>query len=65
MHDGSIATLENVIEHYAGGGTTDHPNKSSILHPLDLTASEISDLVEFLKALTEKDFLHDHRWSAP
>ena len=31
MHDGSLATLEDVIDHYAAGGKMDHPNKSRIL----------------------------------
>ena len=33
MHDGSLATLEQVIDHYAAGGKLDHPNKSHILRP--------------------------------
>src|ERR1700691_1693958 len=34
MHDGSLATLDEVIQHYAAGGRLDHPNKSHILRPL-------------------------------
>lgn len=49
MHDGSIATLEEVIEYYDRGGT---PNKNldERMKPLKLTAAEKKDLVEFLKA---------------
>ena len=31
MHDGSLATLREVLDHYAAGGKLDHPNKSRIL----------------------------------
>ncbi|MDX1393768.1 MAG: cytochrome c peroxidase [Gemmatimonadota bacterium] len=51
MHDGSLATLEDVIEHYAGGGTAG-PHLDEEIHPLDLTDQEKRQLVAFLKALT-------------
>jgi cytochrome c peroxidase len=51
MHDGSLPTLESVVEFYdRGGGTT--PNKSPKLIRLRLTAEERRDLVAFMKALT-------------
>ncbi len=65
MHDGSLATLEEVIDHYAAGGKLDHPNKSRILRPFRLTPGEKQDLVEFLKSLTDEELLHDPRWSYP
>ena len=65
MHDGSLATLQEVIEHYAAGGKLDHPNKSHILRRLNLTDSDKSDLIEFLKSLTDEEMLHDPRWSNP
>jgi cytochrome c peroxidase len=51
MHDGSIATLEEVVEHYDGGGT-DRPSRSDLIGPLGLTPQDKSDLVAFLKTLT-------------
>ena len=65
MHDGSLATLEDVIDHYAAGGKFDHPNKSRILHPFRLTADDKRDLIEFLKSLTDAEMRHDPRWSNP
>lgn len=65
MHDGSLATLEEVIEHYIAGGKMDHPNKSRILRPFRLTESEKRDLIEFLKSLTDEEMLSDPRWSNP
>jgi cytochrome c peroxidase len=51
MHDGSIATLEQVIDHYDRGGI-DRPSRSDLIKPLGLSAQEKSDLVAFLKTLT-------------
>jgi cytochrome c peroxidase len=65
MHDGSLATLDEVIDHYAAGGKFDHPNKSLIVRPFRLSASDKHDLVEFLKSLTDEEALHDTRWSDP
>jgi cytochrome c peroxidase len=53
MHDGSLATLEDVIEHYNSGGKP-HPNKSGLIQPLHLTAQEKQDIINFLKTLTDK-----------
>ena len=51
MHDGSVATLEEVVDWYDKGG---HPNPhlSDKIRPLKLTAEEKADLVEFMKACT-------------
>jgi cytochrome c peroxidase len=65
MHDGSLATLEEVIDHYASGGRMDHPNKSRILRRFQLTEGDRRDLVEFLKSLTDEALLRDPRWSDP
>jgi cytochrome c peroxidase len=65
MHDGSLRTLEEVIDHYAAGGRMDDPNKTRILHPFHLTDGDRRDLVEFLKSLTDEELLHDPRWSDP
>jgi cytochrome c peroxidase len=56
MHDGSLATLSEVIEHYNKGGRP-HVNKSDLIRPLDLTSQEKIDLVNFLKSLTDESFL--------
>lgn len=56
MHDGSFSSLEEVIDHYASGGKS-HPNKSPIIQPFELSIQEKEDLVNFLKSLTDQDFL--------
>jgi cytochrome c peroxidase len=61
MHDGSLKTLYDVIDHYNKGGYP-HQNKSPLIRPLGLTATERTDLVAFLKSLTDIHYqssLHD------
>jgi len=71
MHDGSIETLEEVVEHY-NSGIKNHPNLSWHLtdqnkNPikLNLSEEEKSDLVAFLKTLTDQSLLYDERFSNP
>lgn len=65
MHDGTLATLEAVIDHYAAGGRMHDPNKSPLVRPLNLTEEDKRDLIEFLKSLTDEEMPHDPRWSDP
>jgi cytochrome c peroxidase len=51
MHDGSLATLEEVIDFYDGGGRT-NPNLDSEIRPLHLSAGEKRQLILFLRTLT-------------
>ena len=61
MHDGSLKTLRDVVEHYDNGGITrktDPVNDflSGGIRPLNLTEEEITDLVAFLETLTSPQF---------
>jgi len=58
MHDGSIKTLKEVIEHYNSGGKS-HANKSSLLLPLDLSQDEKDNLNAFLLTLTDNEFIQN------
>jgi cytochrome c peroxidase len=51
MHDGSLATLEAVVEHYDRGGV-DRPSRADLMKPLGLSAQEKSELVAFMKTLS-------------
>ena len=51
MHDGSLATLEAVVEYYQRGGI-DNPGKDPLVAPLALSDAEKRDLVAFLRTLT-------------
>jgi len=58
MHDGSLATLEDVIEHYDRGGTP-NPQLDEEIFPLKLTTDEKKDLITFLKEGLSSDSYPD------
>ena len=76
MHDGSLATLNDVIDFYEAGGRVltegpragdgrAHPGKSPFIRGFTLTAQERQDLLDFLASLTDERFLTDPRFAAP
>lgn len=76
MHDGSVATLEEAIEHYSAGGRTieagpyagigsQNPLKSSFIQGFSLTETERVDLMAFLASLTDETFLTNPKLSSP
>ncbi|HNU06876.1 MAG TPA: di-heme enzyme [Pyrinomonadaceae bacterium] len=76
MHDGSIATLEKVIDHYRAGGRTIKdgkyagngnlsPLRSDFVRGFILTPEEKSDLIAFLKSLTDTEFVTNPRFADP
>jgi cytochrome c peroxidase len=76
MHDGSIATLEAVVDHYAAGGRVitagplkgdgrDSPLRSDFINGFTLTRQERRDVVAFLHSLTDSAFIRDTRFSNP
>jgi cytochrome c peroxidase len=64
MHDGSIATLEEVVEHYAQGGRG-HESTDPVVRGLKLDPADKTDLVAFLRALTDQSFLLDPALGPP
>jgi cytochrome c peroxidase len=52
MHDGSLATLQEVVEFY-NRGCTANPNLDPAIVPLGLSESDVRDLVAFLQALSD------------
>ncbi len=52
MHDGSLKTLQEVVEFYNQGGNK-NPNIDPVLAPLHLSKDDVKDLVAFLKALSD------------
>jgi cytochrome c peroxidase len=50
MHDGSLKTLEDVVQFYNKGGVA-NPNLDPLMAPLGLSKEEVRDLVAFLEAL--------------
>lgn len=58
MHDGSMASLEEVVDHYAKGGNK-HRNQSILLDNIEFSESEKQDLIAFLKALSDDEFINN------
>jgi cytochrome c peroxidase len=76
MHDGSIATLDGVLDHYAAGGRTiksgpnagvghDNPNKDHLIAGFQLSRQDRADLIAFLESLTDEAVLQDPRFANP
>jgi cytochrome c peroxidase len=66
MHDGSIPTLEGVLDHYAAGGRAhDNPNRDHLVGGFELSPQNRADLIEYLKSLTDTEVIHDPRFSDP
>lgn len=76
MHDGSLATLNEVIDFYSAGGRVltegprsgdgrAHPGKSPFIRGFTLTAQEREDLLAFLSSLTDERFLSDPKYADP
>jgi cytochrome c peroxidase len=55
MHDGSLATLEEVITYYDRGGDARRASLSPEMRPLGLSDAERRDLLAFLRTLTSVD----------
>ena len=67
MHDGSVQTLEQVVDHYAQGGRAgqDHPLKSEFVQGFVISESETQDLLAFFEALSDPEFLSNPAFSDP
>lgn len=76
MHDGSLATLEDVVDHYAAGGRVVHdgpfagdgrrnPNRSPFVRGFELTPAERAGLLAYLRSLTDDAFLSREDMQAP
>jgi cytochrome c peroxidase len=71
MHDGSVATLSEVIDLFAAGGRArmqngvPSPLQSPLVQGFTITPEEKTDLLAFLEALTDEAFLRDPRFSDP
>ncbi len=76
MHDGSVATLSDVLDIYANGGRVitqgkyqgdgrKHPLKSPFVRKFSMTAKEKSDLLAFLQTLTDEEFLTNPSFAKP
>lgn len=76
MHDGSIATLSDVLDHYAAGGRTirngpnagagkNNPLKDKLLRGFKISEDQRADVLAFLESLTDDELIHDPALSDP
>ena len=62
MHDGSLPSLEAVLDHYVQGGHKS-PRQDARVRPLVLSAAERADLLAFLGSLTDREFVENSQLS--
>ena len=68
MHDGRFNTLEEVVDHYNEGIKSSSTVDPAILNTVDglkLTAEDKTDLVNFLKTMTDNDLLTNPEYASP
>ncbi len=70
MHDGSLETLEDVLEHYSSG-IQNHPNLDPILRDgnsarkFNFTTEDKTALIAFLNTLTDEEYITTEKYSDP
>ena len=66
MHDGSLQTLNECLDHYTNP-ITNTVNLDPLLLPngIPMTSQEKQDIIAFLNTLTDYEFINDKRFSDP
>jgi cytochrome c peroxidase len=65
MHDGRFDDLESVINHYTNGIKTSATLDAGLLTPIVLSPTQKTQLIAFLKTLSDNSFIADKRFSEP
>jgi cytochrome c peroxidase len=65
MHDGRFKTLSEVVKHYNSGIQQSRTLSKELKKPLDLSDNERTEIIAFLKTLSDKEFLFNSRYSYP
>ena len=76
MHDGSVATLDEVLDIYAAGGRVisegpnagdgrQNPFKDSFVNGFEMSPQDKQDVLAFLESLTDQSFVANPRFSNP
>lgn len=60
MHDGSLTTLDEVLEHFASGGVA-HPRRDTLMVPFQWDEGEKEHLLSFLYSLTDERFVQNEK----
>jgi cytochrome c peroxidase len=66
MHDGSIADLSGVLDHYALGGRARNAQRTDpLIQPFAISAQERADMIAFLESLTDRTLLTNPSYGDP
>ena len=65
MHDGRFRTLKQVLDHYTRKFTKESGADPILVKGIQLTEADKSNIIAFLKTLTDQTFLHDRRFADP
>tara|TARA_B110000908_G_scaffold39098_1_gene47167 strand:+ start:20 stop:1018 length:999 start_codon:yes stop_codon:yes gene_type:complete len=63
MHDGNFSSLQDVIQNYKNGGKG-NKNQNYIIQPFELSKKQETDLINFLKSLTDYKFISNPDFNA-
>ncbi len=64
MHDGSLETIDDVVAHYETGGNI-ADNIGAVLRPLEISESDRTALMAFLRTLEDQDFINNPKYLSP
>jgi cytochrome c peroxidase len=65
MHDGRFNTLLQVLNHYTTGIQNSPTLDPLLVNKIPLTTTEKTDLISFLKTLSDSSLLHNPRFAKP
>ena len=65
MHDGRFKTLNEVVKHYNSGIQQNKTTAKQLQKPMNLSDNERTELIAFLKTLTDKEFLFNPKYGFP
>ncbi len=65
MHDGRFRNLKQVLDHYTQSYTQASHADPILVKGISLTEQDKTDIIAFLKTLTDKTFLYDRRFADP
>jgi cytochrome c peroxidase len=65
MHDGRFKTLSEVVKHYNTGIIKSETLSMQLRKPMNLTDNQRTEIIAFLKTLTDNEFLFNPRYGFP
>ena len=65
MHDGRFKTLNEVVKHYNSGISKSETVSMQLQQPMNLTDNQRTEIIAFLKTLTDTEFLFNPRYGYP